>query len=92
MGLGRRQKREVIAAVGDAGRDESETEPQARRGDVRAENQRADHGGNDVAEDVFDRVRVDRCEADGGRPFVVLLVDVLVEPGSVKQAAEMETN
>ena len=57
-----------------------------------AENERADDRGKDVAEYVFDRMGVDGSEANRGRPLVVLLVDVLVEPGTVEEAAETGRN
>ena len=85
MGLGRGQEREVMSAVGDARRHESETEPQPGCSDVGAEDKWSNDRGKEVAEDVLNRVGIDGCQANRSGPFMVLFVNVLVEPGSMKQ-------
>lgn len=60
--------------------------PHRESSDMRAHNQGAQHDGEGVGEDVLDGMGVDGYHADGRGPLVVLLVDVLVEPGMVGQS------
>ena len=48
----------MVATVRDGGGDESEAEPEPGGSDVRAEQERAERGWDQVADDVFDGVRV----------------------------------
>ena len=75
----------MVATVRDGGGDESEAEPEPGGSDVRAEQERAERGWDQVANDMFDGVRVHRTNSDGRRPLVMNFVDVLVQISVVKQ-------
>ena len=83
--LGRGEEWEVVAAVRVAGRHERETEPEPGSRDVRAKQQRAECGRNQVADHVFDRVCVHGSNPDRRRPLVVHLVNVFVQEAVMKQ-------
>lgn len=85
MGLGRREEGEVEPGVCVERGEDGDGEPQPGRGCVRAEEQGAQEGREEVGEDVLHRVAVDGGDGDGGGPLVVALVDVLVEAAGVEE-------
>ena len=85
--LRRRQEREVIAAVRDGGRHERDVEPEPGGGNVRAHQERPEQWRQQVADHVLQRVRVHRANADRRRPFVVNLVNVLVQQAVMEEPA-----
>lgn len=79
MRLRRREEGQMVARVGVERGQDGQGEPEPGRGHVRAHDQHAQERGQQVREDVFQRVAIDGGHGDGGRPLVVLLVDVLVQ-------------
>ena len=50
----------------------------------------SENGWDHIAQDVLDWMSVDSDDADGGRPLVVLLVDVLVKLGQVEHSGNIK--
>lgn len=69
----------MITGMGVQRGEQGQSEPQPRRGHVRSHQENAQKRRKQVGEDVFDRMTVDGGDSDGSRPFVVLLVDRLVQ-------------
>lgn len=86
MGLGAGKEGQMVAGVGVEGGEDGQGEPEPGGGHVTAHEKDAHEGGQQVAEDVLDGMAIDRRDRDGGRPLVVLLVDVLVDVLVVEEA------
>jgi hypothetical protein len=86
VGFGRREEGEMVTGVRVQGRQQRQSEPEPGRGDVGAHNEHPQEGGQKVGEEMLDRVAVDCGDGDGGGPFVVLLVDDLVEVAIVEES------
>lgn len=78
----------MVATVGDGSGDERDGEPHDRRCNVRPGEQRPGDRRHHVAEDVLNRVSVDRRYSDRRRPLVVHLVDVPVEEWMVEKSTD----
>ena len=78
VGLRRGEQGEVIAGMSIEGGHQGKRVPQPGRCDVRAADERAEHGPEQVGDDVLERVSVERGEGHGRGPLVVLLVNVRV--------------
>lgn len=76
----------MVAAVRVDGGGLGQHNPHREGSDMRAHDQRAQHDGEGVGEDVLDGMGVDGYHADGRGPLMVLLVNVLVESGMVGQS------
>ncbi len=79
MGLGRGQEGEVVATVGDCGVEHSHGVPEPGNGHVGAHHHGTQPEGQDVGDDVLQRVGVHGGDSRGGCPLMVDLVDVFVE-------------
>jgi hypothetical protein len=86
VGFGRREEGEMVTGVRVQGRQQRQSEPEPGRGDVGAHNEHPQEGGQKVGEEMLDRVAVDCGDGDRGGPFVVLLVDDLVEVTIVEES------
>ena len=65
--------------------------PEQGHSHVRAHHHWSQPQWEDVGEDMFQRVRVHRCDARRGCPLVMDLVDMLVQPRVMQQSASMQT-
>lgn len=86
MRLGTGKEGQMVARVGIQGGENGQGEPEPGGGHMAAHEKDAHEGGQQIAEDVLDGMTIDRSDRNGGRPLVVLLVDVLVDVLVVEQA------
>jgi len=84
--LGTGKERQVVAGVGIQRGQDGQGEPQPRGGHMAAHQKDAEEGRQKVAEDVLNGMAIDGRHRDGGRPFVMLLVYILVDVFVVQQA------
>ena len=82
--LGGREEGQVVARVRGQGVGRHEAEPQPHRGEVGAHEEGAQGGRGEVAQEMLHGVAVHGGKGDGGRPLVVLLVDVFVKKSTAK--------
>ncbi len=68
----------MISGMCVQGGQEGKRVPQPGRCDVRAADEGTEHGPEQVGDDVLEWVSVEGGEGHGRGPFVMLLVDVLV--------------
>ena len=79
------KERQMVAAVIQHRVHHDEREPDGGRRNVTLHDGRAGKHRQQIADDVLERVRVHGGQGHRGRPFVVLLVHVLVEEARVQQ-------
>ena len=75
----------MVSRMGVQGGDKCQTEPKPRSSNVAASDQRSKSDRKKVGEDMLHRMGVQGSQADGGGPFMMLLVDVLVNLFVVEQ-------
>lgn len=79
MRLGTGKERQMIAGVGVECWKDGQGEPQPRGGHMAAHEKDAQKGRQQVAKDVLNGMAIDGRHRDGGRPLMMLLMDVLVD-------------
>lgn len=90
MELWRGHEGEVVAAVVNHGGDDDNPQPQPQHGHMCAHQQRASHRRHQVSQHVFYGVGVDSYNPYWRRPFMVQLVDLLVQSRVVQQSTQKE--
>lgn len=89
VGLGTGKEGQMVARVGVEGGEDGQSEPQPGGGHMAAHEKDAQEGRQQIAEDVLNGMAIDGRHRNGGRPLVMLLVDVLVNVLVMQQAVRV---
>lgn len=92
VGLRAGKKGQMVARMGVEGAQNGQSEPEPRRGHVRPHNKYPQERGHQVGENVLNGVAIDGGHGDGCRPFMVLLVNVLVDMFAVEEPTKTHLN